>query len=175
MRLFVDEDTGAGVARALKELGVDVRHIGGGGAPRRGTPDERWIPIAGREGRLVLSRNLRILITDAEVDTLVRENVGIVFLPQHLDRLSLMQLLLRYWAKIEALYEGAQRPFAYFMGTGGRLSKLPLSGDSAGLRRRLVRFRGGMLLPPGHPRARRARVAHVQGRAVEQRLPFMPP
>lgn len=140
MKLFVDEDTGARVARALAELGEDVKYIGGRRAPRRGTVDERWNPLAARDGRLILSRNLRILITDAEVDILVREKVGIVFLPQHIDRLSLMRLLMRYWDRLEKLDEHEPRPFAYFLGTAGRLSRLPLVGDSAGLRRRLSRF-----------------------------------
>ncbi len=175
MKLFVDEDTGARVARALAELGVDVRHIGGRRAPRRGTVDQRWIPYAGRDGRPVLSRNLRILITDAEVDLLVREKVGIVFLPQHIDRFSLMRLLMRYWPRIERLDQSEPRPFAYFLGIGGRLSKLPLSGDSASLRRRLSRFGGGMVLPPGHPRAPSIRRTRSKSGLVEQELPFMPP
>jgi hypothetical protein len=173
VKLFFDEDAGGRVASALAELRVDVKRIGGARAPRRGTVDERWIPFAGREGRLVISRNLRMLITDSQLELLVREKVGVVFLPQHIERFSLMKLLMRYWDRIEKLDDSEARPFAYFLGMGGRFSKLPLSGDSAALRRRLSRFRGGMVLPPGHPRARSVRRATRKSGFVEQRLPLM--
>lgn len=45
MKLFVDEDTGARVARALKELGVDVRHIGGEAHHGAAQPTSAGFPL----------------------------------------------------------------------------------------------------------------------------------
>jgi hypothetical protein len=84
------------------------------------------MPVAARQGRMVLSRNSSILVTDAQLEILLREQMGFVFLPQHLDPRRTMTLILRWFDKLVALYEREQRPFAFFLGTRGKITSLPL-------------------------------------------------
>ncbi|MHB1160908.1 MAG: PIN-like domain-containing protein [Chloroflexota bacterium] len=101
MKLFVDEDTGAGLGRALAAVGVQARYVAKDMPIVPGTKDEHWIPWAGREGSLVLSRNTAILEAEAQRSLLIVCGVGIVFLPQHLSSFSLLRLILKKWEWLE--------------------------------------------------------------------------
>ncbi len=167
MKLFVDEDTGAGLGRALREVDVDANHIGLRSLPP-GTADERWMRVASQQGRMVLSRNVSILVTDAQIELLISERLGFLFLPPWLKSRELLLLVLRNWAKLEALYEHQHRPFGFYLSTNGRLTQLPLDATKAALRRRLRRLRGlRALFPPATrkhpvPTLSRARGTHRQ-------------
>jgi uncharacterized protein with PIN domain len=96
VRLFVDEDTGPGIARALRAVGVpDVDYVAANRVIKKESPDEEWIRYAGESERLVLSRNTAILRAEAERLILIEARVGIVFLPQHLVARELLHLVLR--------------------------------------------------------------------------------
>ncbi|MGI8968567.1 MAG: hypothetical protein ACR2GA_05620 [Chloroflexota bacterium] len=77
MKLFVDEDTGLGLAKALISQGnLDVDYVANDRTIHKGTPDVDWIPYVGRCGRLVLSRNKNMLRVEAELQLLVRSTSG---------------------------------------------------------------------------------------------------
>jgi hypothetical protein len=126
VKLFVDEDAGAGLGRALRAVGVEADWVGSNRSIRPGTRDEIWIPRAGREELLVLSRNLGILTVEAQHALVLEHAVGIVFLPQHLAPLPLLRLVLRRWDQLEAIYDTEPRPFAYLLTAAGRFRRLPL-------------------------------------------------
>ena len=88
-----------------------------------GLPDEFWLKKAGQNGWLVLSCNKRMLKVNAERDTIVRENVGIVFLTsgQEQPRKVLLRLL-RKWPDLEILWNTTERPFARFLLANNRLT-----------------------------------------------------
>ncbi|MHB8993462.1 MAG: PIN-like domain-containing protein [Chloroflexota bacterium] len=124
MKLFVDEDTGAGLGRALAAVGVQARYVAKDMPIVPGTKDEHWIPWAGREGSLVLSRNTAILEAEAQRSLLIVCGVGIVFLPQHLSSFSLLRLILKKWEWLETADTAVTRPFAFRMASSGRTSLL---------------------------------------------------
>ncbi len=126
MKLFVDEDTGSGLGRALRAVGVEADWVGTNRTIRPGTADEIWIPRAGREGLLVLSRNTGILRVEAQHALVIEHGVGIVFVPQYLAPLPLLRLVLRRWERLETLYEVEPRPFAFSLTAGGQFRPLPL-------------------------------------------------
>lgn len=131
MKIFVDEDAGASIGRALAAVGVQAEYVAGGRAIRPATRDEIWIPWAGREGSLVLSRNTGILEAEAQRALLMAARVGVVFLPPYLSPLALLRLLMKRWDWLETLDATQKRPFAYRMSASGRTTRLKLSTTSA--------------------------------------------
>jgi hypothetical protein len=121
VKVFFDEDTGASIGRALRAVDVDAAVVGRAKRDRvkPGTPDEIRLPWAASEGRLVLSRNSRMLQSDHQRQMLVAHRTGVVFLPQHVAPLPLLSLILKRWAWLELLFESETRPFAFSLAANG--------------------------------------------------------
>ena len=120
MILRCDEDVGTGVPTALTAVGYDARSLVG--MSWGGLPDEFWLEKAGQQGWLVLSCNKRMLKVAAERDTIIREQVGIVFLTsgEEQPRKVLLRLLQK-WPDLETLWNSTPRPFARFLYANNRL------------------------------------------------------
>jgi len=89
--------------------------------------DPKWLKIAGEKRWLAFSANKRMLQVTEEVETIICEKVGIVFLTsgeEHLDKV--LWLLLIKWKWLEDIDEHEQRPFAYFLSPNGRIKKQTL-------------------------------------------------
>jgi hypothetical protein len=69
---------GTRVPKALKLLGLQVVYAVGSGAASE--PDIQWLARAGKKGWLGLSCNKNILDVPEEKDTIILNNVGIVFI-----------------------------------------------------------------------------------------------
>jgi hypothetical protein len=126
VKVFVDEDTGSNLGRVLRLLGVEAEFVGSRRSIRPGARDEVWIPWAAKQGRLVFSRNLGILATEAQHDLLVAEKLGIVFLPPGLKRFDMARLVLRRWERLVALDADETRPFAFKLGASGQFKRQAL-------------------------------------------------
>jgi hypothetical protein len=126
VKVFVDEDTGSNLGRVLRLLGVEAEFVASRRSIRPGTRDEIWMPWAAKQGRLVLSRNMAILTTEAQHDLLVAEKLGIVFLPPGLRKFDLAQLVLRRWERLLALNTDEPRPFAFKLNASGQFRRLAL-------------------------------------------------
>ena len=107
MKVFIDEDTGAGIGRALRQVYVDSWHVGNTKRDRirTGTHDDVWIPIVAADNRMILSRNVGMLDADHERQSLIDNSAAVVFLPQHLPILKLLALILKKWDWLEFIYE----------------------------------------------------------------------
>jgi len=126
MRVFVDEDTGSGLGKALRAVGVDGDYVGRGRSFGTGVKDEIWIPYAGINRMLVLSRNTGILQSESQRGLLIAGQVGIVFLPAHLSSIDLLRLVMKKWDWIVAIDETEDRPFAFRLTQYGRATRLLL-------------------------------------------------
>ncbi len=118
MRLFFDEDTGRGVPDALRAVGVQCEYVSNRFAKRGGvpleTPDELWIPYAGRKRLLVFSCNKAILDAEAQRNLLISEKVGAVFLTSGQEKkIDLLLLVLKKLDWLSEIDEATPRPFAY--------------------------------------------------------------
>ena len=127
MKLFIDEDTGASLGRALAAVGVDAWHVTRGKSARvkPGTPDEVWIPLVAGDGRLILSRNIQMLDSPVERQLLIAHSAGVIYLPPHSTSLRLLQLVLKKWSWLELIAAQTPRPFAYRLTAAG----LPITED----------------------------------------------
>jgi len=141
MRIFIDEDVGASLAKALMAVGIATEYATASkhSPIRTGDDDSIWLPYAGDRGMLVLSRNTSILLAEAERELVLAHNVGIVFLPQHSSRLDLLRLLMKKWDWLVQVDANSRRPFAYFITPAGRPLSLPISSAAARRLRNLAR------------------------------------
>ncbi len=138
MKLFVDEDTGSSIGIALKQVWTDVEWVGNSKHSRikLGAKDEVWLPFVGTNGMLVLSRNINIVEVETQRDLVVSKKVGIVFFPQHLNKLELLRLILKKWDWLVSIDSIEARPFAFLVSAFGRPTRLPLEGSVSRLSRR---------------------------------------
>lgn len=128
MIVLFDENVGKYVPRALRSVGFSsVFWIGGPGGIRHGTPDVRWLTVAGQRGWLVFSCNKEMLNVDEERQTIEREKVGIVFLTTGQEKLpELLHLLLHKWSWLETI-DQTERPFVYTLSISGRTRQVPIA------------------------------------------------
>ena len=77
-RFFVDE-TDLGVGRMLAKTRTDVLHPGHPNLPSVpfGTPDADWLPIIGKMGLVVLTRDKKIRTRPAEANRLIAAGVRV--------------------------------------------------------------------------------------------------
>ncbi len=132
MRLFFDEDTGRGVPEALRAVGIACEYVSKKfltkGGIAKGTPDELWIPYAGRKGLLVFSCNKNILKAEAQRQLWIDNKVGGVFLTSGQEKKAdMLLLILKRMLWLKEIDEGTARPFAYTTTIHGRwrLEELP--------------------------------------------------
>jgi PIN domain-containing protein len=122
VKIFIDEDTGTSVARALHALNIaTVDWVSKDRTVKKGTKDEDWIPYVGRGQYLLLSCNIGILDSDTQRQLFIREKVGAVFITSgEITKLQLMQFIMRRWDWLVALHETQPRPFAFLTPISGR-------------------------------------------------------
>jgi hypothetical protein len=120
--LLCDEDVGTGIPKALNLVSCETKYL------RRlgwaGKPDVEWLAKAGQNEWLVFSYNKKILKVPIERETVIRENVGIIFLTTGTEyNRNVLRLLLAKWDTFELLWATVNRPFARFLSPNGRLRK----------------------------------------------------
>lgn len=127
MKLFFDEDTGGGVPRALRAIGIDTESARSDGPIKKGTRDEDWIPFVAARGYLVFSCNTAILAAEAQRALLIEHRVGAVFLASGQERkLAVLRLILNRWDWLEQIDAHEERPFAYMLSISGRFRRANL-------------------------------------------------
>ena len=127
MRFFFDEDTGRGVPDALRAVDINCEYVSKKFPIATGTPDEIWIPYAGKKGLLVFSCNKAILDAEAQRQLWKDNNVGGVFLTSGQEKKAdVLLLILRRLQWFREIHENTQRPFAYTTTIHGRWKRLGL-------------------------------------------------
>jgi hypothetical protein len=123
MLLYCDEDVGTKVPNALKLVGLKAVSAVSKGAISE--PDIQWLERVGQKGWLGLSCNKNILNVLEERDTILRNNVGIVFLTSgNLHPKDKLLLILRKRRWIETICETTVKPFAFFLYPNGQTRKM---------------------------------------------------
>jgi hypothetical protein len=108
-RFFVDENDLA-LGKALAEEHGDVVYPGHRDLPevRRGDLDDEWLPVVGRKGLVVITRDRRIRYRPAEKLAWIQHGVrGFVLTGKKSQTTVDSQAILqRHWSAIEALVDG---------------------------------------------------------------------
>ena len=151
MKLFIDEDTGARLGRALRLVNADVWVVEKNTKITPGTPDAKWIPEVASANRIILSRNSQMLEPRYERRLLIDNKAALILLPPHLSSLSLLRLILRKWDWLVRIWETEPRPFAFRVSVIGNVTREDLEHHKP--------RRDDLALGPVKPkRARRARI-----------------
>ena len=88
-----------------------------------GRADEWWLPRVGEAGWVVFSSNKKMLLVPRERQTIIENEVGIVFLTTGNETpRTMLKLLLNRWDRLEYLHRNTARPFARFLSPNGRLA-----------------------------------------------------
>jgi hypothetical protein len=109
-RWFFDENS-IGVAQALQYVRGDVTWPGGpGGLVPQGAKDPEWLPVVGKAGMVLLTRDKRIRSRPVERMALLDSGLRACFQTTggQLNLFEQLQLWLRFWSDIEDLV--AQEP-----------------------------------------------------------------
>jgi hypothetical protein len=112
-RWFFDENS-IGVARALQYVRGDVTWPGGpGNLVAEGAKDQDWLPVVGRAGLVVLTRDKRIRTRPLERQALLDHGVRACFQTTggQLTLFQQLQLWLRWWNEIEKLADEEPGPW----------------------------------------------------------------
>jgi hypothetical protein len=121
--LYCDEDVGTRVPRALKLVGLRVISAVSKGAVSE--PDIQWLERIGKKGWLGLSCNKDILNVPEEHDTIVDNNIGIVFFSTgNIHPKDKLLLILRKWRWLETIDGTEKKPFAYYLYLTGQTRKV---------------------------------------------------
>ena len=123
MILLFDESISPQVPQALRQDGYNARSFHNLGW--LGEADTVWLPKAGQvDDFLVLSRDRMMLNRLNEVQAIIDNNVGIVFLTGGQQPVeSVIQLVTASWELLEELHNNTPRPFARFLTTDGHLRR----------------------------------------------------
>lgn len=131
MKLFLDEDMGTGIPKALKlvKMPCDSLVYPHASPPIRfGTSDTQWLEWVGDNGYLAISADRHILETPGEFDILVAHDVGIVFLDSGGYRSwQVLKWMINRWAWLDAIDRTETRPFAYITDLSGSSKLYDLS------------------------------------------------
>lgn len=112
-RWFIDENS-LGVAKALAYVRGDITWPGAPGGPvPAGAADTTWLPIVGRAGLVVLTRDKRIRNRPLERQALLDAGVRACFLTSggSLNLFDQLRLWLRSWDDIETLVADHPAPW----------------------------------------------------------------
>lgn len=83
----------------------------------RGVQDEDWIPIAGKEGAIVITQDLRIQTTRHQRDLYIKYGLGVFFIKAPSKKgfsfWEMTMQLIKRWPEIKKLSSKTKRPFAF--------------------------------------------------------------
>lgn len=123
MILLFDESISPQVPQALRQDGYDALSFHNLGW--LGEDDVIWLPKAGQiADSLVLSRDRAMLDDSDELQEIIDNNVGIVFLTSGQQPVeSVIQLVTASLELLEELHNNTPRPFTRFLTTEGHLRR----------------------------------------------------
>lgn len=120
--IFIDRSIPKSVATALKSVRDDVYWLED--CFPHDTRDADWLPVAGTEGWLVITRDKKIRTRPWERQAILENSVGCFCLIQkkHPTRWQYLKLLVLILEKMERIFDTTPRPFIYGVDQSGKLS-----------------------------------------------------
>lgn len=124
MKIFVDENMSFSLARGLEQLvqpencdrNEPLEIISIVDAFGRGTPDEEWIPLVGKEGGCFITQDRNIRKKQDQWELCQKHKVGAIFLKLGSKRKGLpywqqVEFVIKKWSKIIEQVDRLDRPF----------------------------------------------------------------
>ena len=126
MKFFVDNNLSIHLAHGMREFGEDIDHLQDHFL--QSAHDEEWLPVVGKNGWILITRDDNIRWRVAELRALRAHDVGAYFLGgKNLNRCQLVQQLVRNWPQMKAKAQSQRRPFALRVPpSGGRFKPIAL-------------------------------------------------
>jgi len=122
--IFVDRSVPKSVAAALMAVRNDVMWL----EPRfpHNAKDTDWLPVAGAEGWLVVTRDKHIRHRPGELRSLIAHGVGCFIFVQKPDltKWEYLKLLCLRLDEMERLFADVPRPFIYGIARDGQLRRI---------------------------------------------------
>ncbi|OGL46721.1 MAG: hypothetical protein A2161_01225 [Candidatus Schekmanbacteria bacterium RBG_13_48_7] len=118
LKFFMDNNLSPRLARGMTNFRQNIMHL----RDRfpQNADDEDWLEFAGQNSFFVLTRNTEILKTPAQLDALVKFNVGTFFMGGgNLNICDTIKQLIRNWQKIKEYAANTNRPFAFRVPASG--------------------------------------------------------
>ncbi len=118
--ILIDRSVPQSVATALKAVRDDVRWLDD--CFPHNTKDTDWLPVAGKNGWLVITRAKKIRTRPGERRASLENNVGCFCLTQKKDptRWQYLKLLALTLEKMERSFATTPRPFIYGVDQSGK-------------------------------------------------------
>ena len=125
--IFIDRSIPKSVATALRYVEDRFQHD---------TKDTDWLPVAGAEGWLVITRDKKIRTRPGERRAILENGVGCFFLMQKRDpsRWQYLKLLVLTLEKMESSFATTPRPFIFGVDQSGKLSLISPPTENADFR-----------------------------------------
>jgi len=113
--IFIDRSVPRGVACALKAVRDDVAWLED--LYPHDAKDLQWLPDAGREGWLVISRDKKIRSRPGERRAILENHVGcfIIGAKRNLTKWEYLKLLAAMLDEMQRLFHETERPFIYMV------------------------------------------------------------
>jgi hypothetical protein len=128
MKFFFDNNLSHRLAKALyylEENENEVVHLTD--MFTASTQDEVWLEQVGREGMVLVSKDIRIRKHKAELSALREYNVGAFFLiGKKLTKWQEIRQLIFQWEKMKDLAISSHRPFAFLVPQRGNITPIVL-------------------------------------------------
>ena len=92
----------------------------------QGVPDEKWIPVAGKEDAVVITQDLRIQTTKHQYELYKKYGLGVFFFKPPSNGYSFWEMveqIIKRWPEIKKKTKN-KRPFAFRYRNKGKLEEL---------------------------------------------------
>lgn len=115
LKFLLDENLSRYLARALRELGEDVSHMGE--VYGEGSKDHEWIPRASADGYVVVCGDRRIRRVAVEREALLRNQLGVFFLQDGIRKHCVIaQCVVKHWPLVKRLARETRAPYQFVIG-----------------------------------------------------------
>ena len=131
IKVLIDENLSEYFADGLERMqmpmqnGIEVTSMAK--AFGKGTKDEDWIPLWGKQKGVFITQDIRITTRKQQAQLLSDHNLGAFFLdvPQSYRYWDKVKIIVYRWEEIVAIIKKTKRPFAYTI-TPRKIEKLQL-------------------------------------------------
>ena len=131
IKVLIDENLSEYFANGLHtmqmpmEKGIEVTSMAG--AFGKGTKDEDWIPVWGKQKGIFITQDLNIATTRHQAQLLSNHKLGAFFLkvPNSYKYWDKVEILIKNWQEIIEKIKKSKPPFAYLI-TPRKIEKLQL-------------------------------------------------